>query len=82
LDRTPLDILKDDKTQLVISLVLMVLGVLVSARKTQHLGSIVSIAIGCFAITIWAWRNKGDWPMRGASAFNYFACAGFFWFHR
>jgi hypothetical protein len=78
-----LNFLKDNKTLLVMSFVLMLLGVVTYVTKTHHDATMcVSVAVGCFAITIWAWRNKADWPMRGASAFNFFASAGFFWFHR
>jgi hypothetical protein len=80
--RAHLNSLTDNKTLLLASFVLMLLGVVTCATKTQHAARYASVAIGCFAVTTWAWRNKGDWPMRGASAFNFFACAGFYLFQR
>ncbi len=78
-----MNFLKDNKTQLVMSFVLMLLGVVTCVTKTSRDAALcVSVAVGCFAVTIWAWRNKADWPMRGASAFNFFAFAGLCWFQR
>jgi hypothetical protein len=78
-----LNFLTNDKTLLIVSFVLMLLGVVTCMTKTHHDAAVcIPIVIGCLVLSIWAWRNKGDLLMRGASAFNFFACAGFYWFHR